>query len=89
MNTNEIYIDASDIARAREEFCWSDMPEDIARRWILAWDHKAEDTAAVSRDMYAAGMARGRRFYDAWCRRMAAADDEMMASMPNLIQCDY
>lgn len=89
MNNNEIYIDASDIARAREEFCWSDMPEDIARRWILAWDHKAEDHAAVSRDMYAAAMARGRRFYDEWCRRMAAADDEMMASMPNLIQCDY
>ena len=90
IDTNAIYVDASEIENVRKEFFFADMPYDIARRQAIVWQTNGRFwDKTLTKDMGAAAWAKGRRFYAEWTRRLAAQEEEIMASMPNFIQCDY
>lgn len=90
IDINEIYVDASEIENVRKEWCFADMPHDIARRQAIVWQMNGRfSDKTLMADIGAAALAKGQRFYAAWTRRLAAQEEEIMASTPSFIQCDY
>lgn len=78
IDINAIYVDDSEIETIRKEFCFADMPYDIARRQAIVWQTNARVwDKNLPRDMVAAARAKGDRFYNEWIQRLAEQEEEV------------